>query len=211
MAEYSDLMPEILPHVMSCPVPSIAQAIRSQAQRFFHESQAWIHTFSETIGKGDTSVAISDLPVDTRIVAPLEVYRDKEPMATANHRMLREHYGENFASIQDKPEFLFLADHSKDTFTLAPTSKGAYTISGRAAIKPVRGATGIPDGILDEFADGIIHGTLSRLMEIRNTEWYDPNLAGFHYNAYRAEVDRAQEIARRTNTSRIFTAGYGGI
>lgn len=211
MATYESLMFEILPHVQSCPAPSVMASLRSEASQFFHEAQCWIHPINETTTEGLRTVTVSDLPPETRIVVPLEVFIGGDPVETANHRMMRYAYDRGYLEGHGQPEFIMLSDHSIDKYDLFPLPNDAYSVTGRIAIKPTRTANELPDAIMDEFADGLIHAALAKLMGMKNTEWYDAGAATFHMQKTRVEIDKAKSNSRRENTSRKMITTYGGL
>lgn len=211
MASYESLMYEILPHVPSCPAPSVMTAIRAQTREFFHEAECWIHTIDETTTAGTREVAISNLPANTRVAVPLEIYVDGKPISTANHRMMKLTFAEEYATKSGKVEFVMLADNSTDTLEFWPLPNDSYAVTGRVAVKPIRTATELPDAIMDEFADGIIAATLAKLFGQANTEWYDAKLSNKHTAMMYAEIEKARSRSRKENTSRLMVATYGGI
>lgn len=210
MADYADLMPDILPHVASCPVPSINRALQIVAQDFFQRSEAYRFDITATaVNAGDSNVALT-LPAETRIVCPLTMYLDGERLNTTNEDMLALTYGD-WRSESDRPRYVYADDKNGSELVLALPADAAYTLTGRVALKPIRSASTLDDDYMELYGDALVDGVLHRLMMMANTEWHNPNLASYYQVEYERAIDEAHDVSNKGNTSRIMTTGYGGI
>jgi hypothetical protein len=185
------------------------RSLQIVAQDYFQRSEAYTHDIgSVTAASGITNLTVP-IPANTRLVVPLTIFCGTDPLATTNERMLVLDYG-NWRQLSDKPKFVMVDDVIGDELVLALPTDAIYTITGRVAIKPVRAATVLDDNQLEIHGDAIVDGVLHRLMMMKNTEWYEPSLAGYHRAEYERSIDEAHGVSNKANTSRIMTTGYGG-
>lgn len=210
MANYSELLPDILPHVKSCPTPSIQRALVLTATDFFQRCKAYTLAFSSPVTAGDTQVTVT-LPANTRLVAPMGVFIDGDPLETVNNEMLAIQFGDWRAQTPGTPRYVMIDDIEADELVVALTPNGDYTLSGRVAIRPTRAATTLDDNLMELYGEGLAQGALARLLNMKNTEWYDPKSVPAHARAYAVAVGEATQRGRKENTSRFMTTGYGGL
>lgn len=211
MADYTDLHPDILPHVQACPLPTITRAIQVIAQDFFQRSEAYTHTITATgVALNDYQVTV-DVPANTKIAVPLDMYLDGELLATTNHKMLGLEFGDWKAATPATPTRVMVDETTTDGLIIALPSDGAYLLSGRIAVKPLRSATTLPDYLIENHGDAIVAGVLSRLFLMKNTEWYDPKLGAYNEGEYERAIDEAMDVSNKGNTSRPMTTTYGGL
>lgn len=211
VAAYTTLLPDILPHVSSCPMPSIQRAVQVVAQDYFQRSQAYTYDLASTAVVANQSEVTVTIPSDTRLVVPLTLYLDGDLLATTNHSMLALEFGDWITATPATPKYVMVHDSVGDKLVLALRADGAYSLSGRVAVKPTRAATGIEEEQLETHGDAIVDGVLGRMMMMKNTEWYDGQLAAFHMNEYERAIDEAHNVSTKGNTSRGMTTGYGGV
>lgn len=210
MAAYSELLPDILPHVASCPVPSITRALQIVAQDFFSRSEAYRYDIAPTsVAPGESQVTVA-IPANTRIVCPLTMYLDGERMSTATEDLMALKYGD-WRSMSGRPNFIFSDDKNGDQLVVALPADGNYSLTGRVSIKPTRSATELDDDYLEMYGDALVDGVLHRLMMMANTEWHNPKLAAYYQGEYERAIDEAHNVSNKGNTSRLMTTGYGGI
>ena len=211
MAEYSTLFPDIQPHVASCPVPSITRAIQRTAQDFFQRSEAYRHRIAATnVTSGATNLTVS-IPANTRIIAPLTMYLDGERMATTNEEILAINFGDWRTATPTVPRFIMADDKAANGLIVALPSNGTYELTGTIALKPTSSATELDDDYMELYKDTLVEGVLARLLMMRNTEWYEPNLGKAYEMDFERGIDEAQNVSNKGNTSRVMTTTYGGI
>jgi len=210
MTAYAELLPDILPHVASCPVPTITRALQIVGQDFFQRSEAHRYNITPTtlnVGVENVSVTI---PAGTRIVCPLTMYCDGERLATTNEDILAMDYGD-WRSLSAAPRFVMTNDTVANGLVVALPPNQTYTLTGRIALKPTRAATEIDDEMFELYGDALLDGVLQRLLMMKNTEWYDPNLASYYQNEFERAIDEAHGVSNKANTSRVVSTGYGGL
>jgi hypothetical protein len=212
MANYSDLLPDILPHVAKCPMPSITRAVQVVAQDYFQRSEAWTHQLPPTDVINAVSATTVSLPADTRLVVPKTLFVAGERLATTNEEMLALSFGD-WRSQSDTPRYVMIDDYIGDQLILAVTPNATISngLTGTVAVKPVRSAVELPAEIMETHGDRLVDGVLARLLMMKNTEWYDSNLAMYHKAEYERGIDEAHGVSNKANTSRVMSTGYGGI
>jgi hypothetical protein len=102
------------------------------------------------------------------------------------------------AVLEDASEPRSVSQLTTDKFLVLPLPDNMRTYLVRMiyALKPKRTATSMPQVIMDELEEIIVHGALKDLLIMQNTAWQDRELAQYHARQY---VTRSSERRARTN------------
>lgn len=71
------------------------------------------------------------------------------------------------------------------------------SLTVHAAFIPSRAATRFDAILLDEYREAIASGALSKLLNMRNEVWYDPNDAKVHAMTFAAEISNARATVNK--------------
>jgi hypothetical protein len=102
------------------------------------------------------------------------------------------------AVLENAAEPRSVSQLTTDKFLVLPLPDNVkpYLVRMIYALKPKRTATGMPQVIMDELEEIIVHGALKDLLIMQNTAWQDRELAQYHARQY---VTRSSERRARTN------------
>ena len=116
---------------------------------------------------------------------------------------MRDRTGQPYVYLQKSP----------DTFWVVPVpsaSKTSSLIMG-VALKPTRTSNNIDTDFANNYRDGIIYGTLYRLLRMPNKAWSDINAAQEYLYQFGQEVRQAELRARGGDLGVKRTVKYKGI
>jgi hypothetical protein len=209
MAAFDSLVKDILPYVPNCPDSLIESTLRSACIEFAERSKAY--TF--------------DLDAITSIPGVFE-YEFDQPSGTDVHQILWMTYdGNDLDPISPRSLELNYSDwrnktsvpqvylqKTPDAFWVIPIPGSAVAngIQLSVALKPSRTTSNIDTTFSNSYRDGIIYGTLYRLLRIPAKDWTDPQAAADYLNLFSQEIVQAELKARGGDLGVKRTVKYRG-
>ena len=178
MATIEDFVSGVRPHVISCPEPSIQDAVRTTLREFMTRTCVFIEPYEFTaragtnpygvyLNSGMEPFSVMSLFVDDVQVPGLRV------IATANVGASGRIKGYTFdggdLTLLDTPS----ADHECRAMVVAVTPYNVRVI---------------PDVIHHNYRDAIVDGAVYRLASMENTSWFAPTVASMALNRYNTAV-----------------------
>ena len=207
MASFESLVKDVLPYVPGCPDSLIQTNIRSAAIELCEKSKAF--TF--------------DLDPITTISGEYE-YEFDQPSGTEVHQILWATYdGNDLDPISPRSLELNYPDwrdktgtptvylqKTVNTFWLVPVPNDGKELLINVALKPTRTTNNIDTEFSNTYRDGIIYGTIFRLLRIPQKEWTDPIASADYFNLFQAEISDAELRGRGGNIGVKRTVKYKG-
>ena len=207
MASFESLVKDVLPYVPGCPDSLIQTNIRSAAIELCEKSKAF--TF--------------DLDPITTISGEYE-YEFDQPSGTEVHQILWATYdGNDLDPISPRSLELNYPDwrdktgtptvylqKTVNTFWLVPVPNDGKELLVNVALKPTRTTNNIDTEFSNTYRDGIIYGTIFRLLRIPQKEWTDPIASADYFNLFQAEIADAELKGRGGDTGVKRTVKYKG-
>ena len=209
MAAFDSLVKDILPYVPNCPDSLIESTLRSACIEFAERSKAY--TF--------------DLDAITSIPGVFE-YEFDQPSGTDVHQILWMTYdGNDLDPISPRSLELNYSDwrnktsvpqvylqKTPDAFWVIPIPGSAVAngIQLSVALKPSRTTSNIDTTFSNSYRDGIIYGTLYRLLRIPAKDWTDPQAAADYLNLFSQAIVQAELKARGGDLGVKRTVKYRG-
>tara|TARA_R100001460_G_scaffold108416_1_gene159524 strand:- start:13558 stop:14235 length:678 start_codon:yes stop_codon:yes gene_type:complete len=205
VASFESLVKEVLPYAPGCPDSLIQTNIRSAAIELCEKSKAF--TF--------------DLDPITTISGEYE-YEFDQPSGTEVHQILWATYdGNDLDPISPRSLELNYPDWRDKTgtptvylqktassFWLVPVPNTNKELLLNVALKPTRTTNNIDTEFSNTYRDGIIYGTIYRLLRIPAKQWTDPIAAADYFNLFQAEVSDAELRGRGGNIGVKRTVKY---
>ena len=205
MASFESLVKDVLPYVPGCPDSLIQTNIRSAAIELCEKSKAF--TF--------------DLDPITTISGEYE-YEFDQPSGTDVHQILWATYdGHDLDPISPRSLELNYPDwrdktgtptvylqKTVNTFWLVPVPNDGKELLINVALKPTRTTNNIDTEFSNTYRDGIIYGTIFRLLRIPQKEWTDPIASADYFNLFQAEISDAELRGRGGNIGVKRTVKY---
>ena len=207
MASFESLVKDVLPYVPGCPDSLIQTNIRSAAIELCEKSKAF--TF--------------DLDPITTISGEYE-YEFDQPSGTDVHQILWATYdGHDLDPISPRSLELNYPDwrdktgtptvylqKTVNTFWLVPVPNDGKELLINVALKPTRTTNNIDTEFSNTYRDGIIYGTIFRLLRIPQKVWTDPIASADYFNLFQAEIADAELKGRGGDTGVKRTVKYKG-
>lgn len=194
MIAWSAFFDLLAPEVPGCPQVAQTLALRRAAIAFCEQSMVWREShnpISVSVGTAEYDF----IPPDQAVVHTVQY-------AQFEGREL-EITGQDNIRIQDWrdqtgfPQYLL---SGPTALTLVPEPDVEGTLTLLVTLKPVPGATDIPDLLYNEYREAIVHGALSRLMLSPKKPYTDAGLASYHQHQFQIKTAAAGTRADRNYT-----------
>ena len=95
-----------------------------------------------------------------------------------------------------------------NSFLLVPVHNDGKELLINVALKPTRTTNNIDTEFSNTYRDGIIYGTIFRLLRIPQKEWTDPIASADYFNLFQAEISDAELRGRGGNIGVKRTVKY---
>lgn len=196
----SAFYPLLLPELPACPEPMMDLHLREVARDFCHKTGAWAAPFDPidlvaTQPTYDLDAPESDAVVTrvTKVTAnSVLLWSDADPaMDEDAPKYVRGN--PPFTVSNDMLQLTFLADE-------VPTASVVGGLLLVGAMQPSRGATTLPNFLLEVYSDALRVGTLSRLMAMGNKPWTDRAMATYYASQWEQKLGFAAYQAKVGNT-----------
>tara|TARA_R110002012_G_scaffold214683_2_gene385764 strand:+ start:2442 stop:3125 length:684 start_codon:yes stop_codon:yes gene_type:complete len=191
MAAFDGLVKEILPYVPGCPDTLVLNTLRAATIDLCEKSKAYVFDLD---------------PIST--VSGVYEYDFDQPTATEVHQVLWMTYNGNdldpitprslelnFPDWRDRSSIpqVYL-QKNPNTFCVIPVPNATLSngLMLSVALKPTRTASSIDTTFSNQYRDGIVYGTLHRLLRIPNRDWSDINSANNYFTLFSEEVRQAE-------------------
>tara|TARA_R100000700_G_scaffold39498_1_gene52464 strand:+ start:1020 stop:1694 length:675 start_codon:yes stop_codon:yes gene_type:complete len=208
MANFSSLVKEILPYVPMCPDTLVESNLRSTTIELCERSKAYIHDMDPFTTVSGVFEYDFDIPVGTAVHQILHMTHDGRDMDPISPRSLEYNYPD-WRDRTGQPHVYL--QKSPTTFWLVPVPSGGKEIIASLALKPTRTSNNIDTTFSNDYRDGIIYGTLYRLLRMPSREWTDVNAAREYLLQFNQEIQQAELRARGGDLGVKRTVRYKGI
>lgn len=191
MATYESLVKEILPYVPGCPDSLVKDNLRSATADFCERTRAYVYDLDPISTVADTYEYDFDQPTGTLVHRILWMTYDGNDLDPISPRSLEL----NFPDWRDRSSIprVYL-QKSANLFWLipVPNSTVASAIQMSVALKPTRTSSNISTAFVDDYRDGILFGTLYRLLRVPGKNWSDREAAGDYLSFFLEQVQEAE-------------------
>ena len=195
MASFDSLVKEILPYVPGCPDSLVQNHIRSATIDFAERSKAYTLDLDPITTVSGVYEYDFDAPSGTEVHSILWMTYDGKDMDPISPRSLELNYpdwrdrtGQPHVYLQKTPTTFWL--------TPVPQTTLSNGLLASVALKPTRTTSNIDTTFSNTYRDGIVYGTLYRLLRIPQRSWSDPKAANDYFALYNEEVKQAELKAR---------------
>lgn len=178
------LFPRIMPRARNCPAPVAEAGIRAAAIEFCERTRLW--RFEDSFETSEASCDVVAVPYGA-VLHEIESARFNgsrlEPVSIS---WLDDEIGrwrEMTASAAS-----WITQVEPNTVRVVPAAEGRLDLS--LILKPSNDASELPDWMIQSHAKELADGALAEILTIPGQPFYNPDLAIFHANRFRAELDR---------------------
>ena len=210
MASFSSLVKEVIPYVPGCPDSLIEQHLRSATIELCEKSKAYVLDLDPITSISGVYEYDFDQPTGTDVYQILWAIYDGEDLDPISPRSLELNYPD-WRDKSGTPN-VFL-QKNPNTFWLIPVPGATKTnaIQLSVALKPTRSSNNIDTTFANDYRDGIVYGTLYRLLRMPAREWSDPAAAGDYLSLFNEEVKQAELRARAGDMGVRRLVKYKGV
>lgn len=210
MASYSSLIKEVLPYVPGCPDTLIENNIRAATIDFCERSKAYKYDLDPLSTTSGVYEYDFDQPVGTEVHQILHMIYDGKDMDPISPRSLELNYPD-WRDRTGQP-YVYL-QKTANTFWVVPVPSASKTnaLILSVALRPTRTSSNIDTEFSNTYRDGIIYGTLYRLLRMPGREWTDVQAAREYLMQFNMEVEQAGLRARGGDLGVKRTVKYKGI
>ena len=209
MASFDSLVKDVLPYVPNCPDSLIESTLRSACIEFAERSKAYVYDLDPITSISGVYEYEFDQPSGTDVHAILWMTYDGDDLDPISPRSLELNYSDwrNKTSV---PQVYLQKNPS--TFWVIPVPGSAVTngIQLAVALKPSRTTSNIDTIFSNSYRDGIVYGTLYRLLRIPSKDWTDINASRDYLGLFNQEIVQAELKARGGDLGVKRTVKYRG-
>ncbi|CAN7344267.1 hypothetical protein LJR074_001967 [Acidovorax sp. LjRoot74] len=202
MATWADFYPELMPHVVGCPQPMANIALREAARVFFERTRIWREWLDLVSVQANVREYDLDVPDGAMVVRIERTTLDGEPLAVLSFNQLPS----DPAQSETSPG---LTSRDRAVFTLTRALPAGKQISVFASLKPTKTAMGVPDDLFEHHGQDIVEGAKRRLMMVRGTSFYAPDLAAMAGTEFESAIGTKTVTAWRSATGNTPRARVG--
>lgn len=195
--KYTDLLPDVLALLATDPSEPVAIiAARNTVIDFCGRSWLW-RAYGDPISV-EAGVASYDveIPAGTHLVTVMSVRLAGVPLDPTSEVSLDEKNPTWQSDSATPKQYSML---TPETIELAPVPDSNYPngLVIQYALQPNRAATTFPDWIGDDFWEGLVAGTASRLMLMPGKPWTDGKAGAYYRDQFDSAVAEAKVWALR--------------
>ena len=183
MAKISDLESLARPYIRDCPKLLVARELLRAARKFCQESQVWQETYhiGFAAGLSEGQINMKDGQAMQAIIDVRKMGGTESLIKTPSPRFLQTASGEPRA---------YAATTSR--LYIGPLPTDTYIAEALIAVKPSLSATTLPDDFLEDWGEAVAHGAVESLLNMPDTDWYDPKASMGHGNQFRNGITDAR-------------------
>lgn len=184
MKPLEELFPRIMPRAKNCPEPVAASGIRIAAIEFCERTRLW--RSSDTFSITETDCNIMAVPYGAVLYEIESARFNGLPLEPVSLSWLEDEIYEwrtKTATVGN-----WITQTEPDTLRVIPACSGQVDLS--LILKPSNEADALPDFMVNAHARALADGALAEILTIPGQPFYNPDLAMFHSNRFRAELDR---------------------
>jgi len=188
------LVPKVKREAPSCPSFIAIEELRNTIIDFCINTDIYLadlSLFQTVTGINEYESADLDIPVGSELNHILDFFCEVgestaqlseknltrlEPKSLIGKPSLFDLYGKG------KPKYYSQKD--QETILIAPTPNENYSLYALYSLKPTATATTIPNIIVNEYQETIIHGALYRLQMMKDSPWSDVQAADLNKRMY---------------------------
>ena len=199
MAELDDLVPDIHVETPNCHVGMIRKQLQATLRHFCKETYAWRYeipaiTLLPFIEQSpDTYLYELTIPEETEVLAVDELVYQHRPLQPKSPDWLDEEVPDWRERTGDPRYYVQLSDR-RVRFVPASDEVQPVAVTGKVILQPTRKAESFSDDLM-VYDQGIIHGTLARLLGMGKKPWSDPQRVQMCQVEYGEAISQAKHLS----------------
>ena len=209
MAAFDSIIKDVLPYVPNCPDSLIESSLRSACIEFAERSKAYTFDLDAITSIPGVYEYEFDQPSGTDVHQILWMTYDGNDLDPISPRSLELNYSD-WRSKTSVPQVYL--QKTPDAFWVIPIPGSAVAngIQLSVALKPSRTTNNIDTTFSNSYRDGIVYGTLYRLLRIPSKDWTDVSASRDYLSLFNQEIVQAELKARGGDLGVKRTVKYRG-
>ena len=188
MKPVSDFLVRVQPYVLGCPEPTIMQAVVDAAIVFCEDTQV----LRKRLDPIRTSVGVVEYDIDApphyQVARLLRLYAEGREV-----ELVTREEAPVLDDWQSRPRVAYTSrEGAALVLNLYPAPDAQYVLTMEVALRPVRGATVLDALLLEDYAEAIVAGAVSRLCAVPNQAFSSPALASDAGSAFAGLASKAR-------------------
>jgi hypothetical protein len=197
--KYTDLLPEVLPHLTSLVSDPLAEsAIKNAVIEFCRESWVWRHfADAQDVYAGEASIDF-EAPAGAEVVQVLSCNLDGLLLSPSSTDSLNESM-RGWQTVRGVVKFFVQVDMASLLLAPVPDVTLPRGLLMTLALQPRRAAVAFPQWIAAQYMEALASGALYRMMSMPGKPWSDDAGAALHHARFQESIAAAR------------TAGVNGL
>jgi len=179
---WSAFYPELRIFAGAASEPLLEAKTRQAAIEFFQRTRAWVEWLDPVTSFDGLVEYDFDIPAGSDVARVERATVDGEPIVIQSYRDAPHDWSRTDLASQG------LVTRDLKIFRLGNSVAAGLVIQVQVSLTPSRTATGLPDDLFEKYKDDIVHGALSKLLEISSTTYYQPDVAGRKFAQFEAAI-----------------------
>jgi hypothetical protein len=210
-ASYEDFFPNILTEVPGAAEVVVVNAVRNACIEFCEKSLVLQRDHDPVTLKSGVVDYDLDPPKGYIVVKVMKAWLEDNQLTPLAPDFVREAsvYNRLFTSYQDKsstPQFYLQKDERSVSVWSPPDKDYVNGLTMRVALKPSRASEGIESVILEDYAETIASGALSRLMISVGKPYSNEKMAAVHRTLFQQGINVARQRGTHGQVRSILSA-----
>tara|TARA_R110002167_G_scaffold56427_1_gene160104 strand:+ start:134 stop:817 length:684 start_codon:yes stop_codon:yes gene_type:complete len=195
MAAFDSIIKDILPYVPNCPDSLIESTLRSSCIEFAERSKAYVFDLEPITTISGVYEYEFDQPSGTEVHQILWMTYNGDDLDPISPRSLELNYSD-WRTKTSLPQVYLQKTPSSFWVIPVPGTSLVNGIQLAVALKPTRTTSNVDTTFSNSYRDGIVYGTLYRLLRIPAKDWTDARAAADYLSLFNQEIVQAELKAR---------------
>lgn len=186
MKNLADFFPRVMPFAPGCSAPIAEQYIRDAAIEFCMRTRAWRDTDEFVITAATEEIVT---------VPPYAALHEIERMWLDGRELTPVTWPTAWEGEDGTGTPRYVTQVGIDGVRVSPAGEGALKVS--MFLKPAESADLVPDFLLDQYAQVIADGALSRILVMPGKTYTNPDMAALFGGSFQQQTSRLFNLSRR--------------
>ena len=188
----------VRPEARTAPTFTLSDYVLEAAIEFCARSRYWRADLTALNAVADQAAYTASPPSTESVIQDIiSVRHNTIILEPASQEMLDSQYLDWRTETGSQADFWFATARDNITLVPYPSAAGTANIEIRAALKPSRTATTLPQSLYDNYKAEIASGALAWLLVMPGVPWASPDRAAYHERKFEDGIRHANYTAAR--------------
>ena len=187
----------VRPEARTAPTFTLSDYVLDAAIDFCERSRYWREDLTALDAVANQASYTASPPSGAVIQDIISVRHNTIVLEPASQEVLDSQFLDWRTESGSQADYWFATARDNITLVPYPSAAGTANIEIRAALKPSRTATTLPQSLYDNYMVEIASGALARLLVMPGVSWAAPDRAAYHAHKFEDGVRNATYTAAR--------------